>query len=99
MYLWTNHAVVKSNGGSGRSMEVYLRRGSSGTRTGGTGIMSVHHAFVRYDNIYHHFAYSSVFMHTGVGDYNVVYTMGTSASNLSSLGYGTGWQLIRLSNV
>lgn len=98
-YLFTNKAVVKSNGGSGRNMEIYLRKGSSGTRTGGTGIMSWNVAFTRYDNIYHEFSQSTVFMHTGVADYNVVYTMGTSAANLSSLGYGTGWQLYKLSDL
>ena len=65
-YLWINKAVIKSNGGGpDRFCEVYLRKGSSGTRTGGTGIMSFTFNITRYTNIFHEFSQSSVFMHTG----------------------------------
>lgn len=96
LYLWTMKLVLKRNGGSPPNVEIYLRKDDSGTRTGGTGVYSVNAYYPRVDNIFAEQTFSRMFNHTGTHDYHVILTAATSASNLTSMGYGTGWQLLKL---
>jgi Major tropism determinant N-terminal domain len=97
LYLWTAKIVLKRNGGTAPNCEVYLRRNSSGTRTGGTGVMSVNLWFGRTDNIFSEQTISQVIeLSAPTGDYHMVLTAGTSAANLSAVGYGLQWGLTRL---
>lgn len=95
-YLWTNKAVAKRVGGSPYLIRPYLRRGSAGTVTGGTGIYSVSWTFDRVDNIFSELVCSYTFRVTSPGEYHTVYTVQTTAANVTSLGYGTEWSLTRL---
>jgi hypothetical protein len=99
IYRWEAHLVLKRNGGSNAGCEVYLRRDAGGTRTGGLGIRSYNVNLTRYDNIFHEFYVSWIFSHTGNHYYQTILTCTTTATNVSSYGWGSGYAITRIGDV
>jgi Major tropism determinant N-terminal domain len=97
LYLWTAKIVLKRNGGVGPNVECFLRRNSSGTRTGGQGIQSVNLWFGRVDNIYSEQTISQmVELSSPTGSYHMVLTAATSGAAPTATGWGLQWGLTRL---
>jgi len=97
MYLFSAKMVMKRNGGSGFNCKVDLRRNAAASYTSGTSHFNVNLYFARVDNLFSEQIVSRVIeIPATSGDYFVWITAATSGANITSMGYGTGWQLTRL---